>query len=65
MAHQMKDTDDLQQADEERAFFRCLELYRLAERRKPFVEQDLLDLKYYLGLTNSFKEKAQCPKQAR
>ena len=53
-----RDTDDLQRADEEQKFLRCLELYQLAERGRTFSQADLLDLKYHLGLNTYLKEKA-------
>ena len=55
----MRDTDDLQRADEEaqqqdeeRAYIRCLELIQLAVRGHHFEGKDLQDLWYHLGMNN-------------
>ena len=55
----MRDTDDLQRADEqsqqqdeEQAYIRCLELVQLAVRGHRFEGKDLQDLWYHLGMNN-------------
>ena len=48
----------LQQGDEEQAFFRCVELVQMAQRGERFTKQDLEDLMYHLGVSTYFKEKA-------
>lgn len=50
--------DNRQQADEERAFFRCVELAEMAQRGERFTSTDLDDLIYHLGLSSYFKEKS-------
>lgn len=52
-------TDDqtLQAMDEERQFFRCLELAEMAERRG-FTGDDLKDLRYHLGVSNHYERRA-------
>jgi hypothetical protein len=49
--------DSQQQADEERAFFRCVELAQVAQRGERFTPTDLDDLIYHLGVREFFKEK--------
>ena len=51
-------TDDqaLQAMDEERQFFRCLELAEMAERRG-FTGDDLKDLRYHLGVSNHYERR--------
>ena len=51
------DDDRQQQADEERAFFRCVELAQMAQRGERFTPNDLDDLIYHLGVREFFKEK--------
>lgn len=52
-------TDDqtLQAQDEERQFFRCLELAELAERRG-ISGEDLQDLRYHLGVADYYRRSA-------
>ena len=45
-----RDTDDLQQADEEAKLARCVELYKLAENEQRFNTKDLIDLQHFLGI---------------
>lgn len=49
------DDDRQQQADEERAFFRCVELAQMAQRGEKFSRQDIEDLIVHLGVTDYFK----------
>ena len=52
-------TDDqtLQAQDEERKFFRCVELVEIAES-KGIAGDDLADLQYHLGVANYFRRQA-------
>ena len=47
-----------QAEDEEKAFFRCVELVQMVQRREKFSQQDIEDLKHHLGVSNYFKEKS-------
>ena len=44
-----------QAEDEEKAFFRCVELVQMAQRREKFSQQDIADLIYHLGVKEYFK----------
>ena len=44
-----------QQADEEQAFFRCVELAQMAQRHEQFEKRDIEDLIYHLGVKEYFK----------
>lgn len=48
------DEQFMQAQDEERRFFRCVELAEIAER-KGFSGDDLKDLRYELGVSNYFE----------
>ena len=54
----MRDTDDLQRADEGEKIARCVVLYKKAIFREEFTPEELADLRYFLGLNDYFKEKA-------
>ena len=45
-----------QQQDEEKAFFRCVELVQMAIRGTEFKAEDIQDLMYFLRVTEYFKE---------
>ena len=47
--------DSEQQRDEERKFFRCVELAQMAQRGETFDKQDMEDLIYHLGVKEYFK----------
>ena len=52
----LRDYEDDQQAqDEEKAFFRCVELVQMVQRREKFSQQDIADLIYHLGVKEYFK----------
>lgn len=50
--------DTLQARDEERAFFRCVELVQMAQRGAKFEREDVQDLMYHLGVTDYFRRQA-------
>lgn len=50
----MTDTQ-LQAQDEERAFFRCVELAEIAKHGGRFTETDVQDLIHFLGVKDYFK----------
>ena len=52
------DESQQQQADEEQAFLRCVELAQMAQRGEKFSETDIQDLIYFLRLGSYFKERA-------
>ena len=47
-----------QQADDEQAFVRCVELVRIARSGERFSDKDIQDLIYFLRLGSYFKERA-------
>ena len=47
--------DDQRWQDDERAFFRCVELAQKAQRGETFDKQDMEDLIYHLGVKEYFK----------
>ena len=47
--------DSEQQHDEERRFFRCVELAQMAQRGEKFEKLDMEDLIYHLGVKEYFK----------
>lgn len=51
------DDDLLRAQDEERRFFRCVELANLAED-KGITGEDLQDLRYELGVSDYFRRQA-------
>ena len=54
----MNSDEQMQQAqDEEKAFFRAIELTQMAIRGTEFKAEDIQDLMYFLRVTEYFKEK--------
>lgn len=51
----MSDDRQQQQADEEQAFLRCVELAQMAQRGEKFNQRDIEDLIYHLGVKEYFK----------
>ena len=44
-----------QQQDEEKAFFRCVELAQMVQRGEKFNNHDMEDLIYHIGVKEYFK----------
>lgn len=54
-AEAVSDDRQQQQADEEQAFLRCVELAQMAQRGEKFNQRDIEDLIYHLGVKEYFK----------